>query len=165
MADLYDIRMFKPEEIYFSRGKGGVLQGVVDGKPYEELVIYRTFPFRFASEYISVRTTEGKELGIIRNIAELSAECAAELEKELQFRYFLPKVQHLTSVKFKSDLWIWEIETHLGETRLTMRNLHEHLQFPGGNRIVLTDMNGKRCEIADWQILDAHSRRQLEDVL
>ncbi|TCM99692.1 uncharacterized protein DUF1854 [Paenibacillus sp. BK033] len=165
MADRYDIRLFKPEEIYFSRGKGGVLQGVVDGKPYEELVIFRTFPFRYASEYISVRTTGGEELGIIRDIAELSAECVAELEKELQYRYFLPKVQRVASVKFKSDLWIWELETHLGDTRLTMRNLHEHLQFPGGNRIVLTDMHGKRCEIADWHLLDAHSRRQLEDVL
>ncbi|SFF08194.1 protein of unknown function [Paenibacillus catalpae] len=165
MSGRYDIRLFKPEEIYFSRGKGGVLQGVVDGKPYEELVIFRTFPFRYASEYISVRTTGGEELGIIRDIAELSAECAAELDKELQFRYFLPKVHRVASVKFKSDLWIWELETHLGETRLTMRNLHEHLQFPGGNRIVLTDMHGKRCEITDWHILDAHSRRQLEDVL
>jgi len=165
MADTYDIRMLGPDDVYFSRGAGGVLQGVVNGQPYDELVVHRAFPFRYASEYISVRTPKGDELGIVRDIAELNEESASELERELQFRYFLPRVTRVDSVKFKSDLWLWELQTHLGPTRLAMRNLHEHLQYPGGGRVVLTDLNGKRCEIADWRALDAHSRRQLEEVL
>jgi len=165
MADIYDIRMLGPDDVYFSRGAGGVLQGVVDGQPYDELVVHRVFPFRYASEYISVRTPKGDELGIVRDIAGLNEESASELERELQFRYFLPRVTRVDSVKFKSDLWLWELQTHLGPTRLAMRNLHEHLQYPGGGRVVLTDLNGKRCEIADWRALDAHSRRQLEEVL
>jgi hypothetical protein len=74
-------------------------------------------------------------------------------------------VTRVDSVKFKSDLWLWELQTHLGPTRMAMRNLHEHLQYPGGGRVILTDIQGKRCEIPDWQTLDAHSRRQLEEVL
>lgn len=165
MDDTYSIKMFDPERILFSRGKGGVFQGIVEGKPFDELVIYRTFPFLYTTQYISVRDVKGEELGIIQDIAQLDEESLKEVEKELQFRYFLPSVTRVDSVKQKSDLWLWELRTNLGPTGMAMRNLHEHLQFPGGNRIILTDINGKRCEIDDWKALDGHSRKQLADVI
>lgn len=163
--DPYDIRMIKPEEVYFSRGPGGVFQGVLDQLTYSELVVYRAFPFVYTMEYISIRDTKGEELGIVRDIRDLDEESAKELERELRFRYFLPRVTRVDNVKQKSDLWIWELQTNLGQTRIAMRNLHEFMQFPGGNRIILTDINGKRCEIPDWQTLDNHSRMQLSDVI
>lgn len=165
MGNTFDIRMFDPDEVFFSRGQGGVFQGIIDGKAYEELTVYRAFPFLYTTRYISIRDSKGVELGIIRDISELDEECGAEVEKELQFRYFLPRVTRVDSVKQKTDLWLWELQTNLGQTRMAMRNLHEHMQFPGGRRIIVTDMNGKRCEIADWRELDAHSRRQLSEVI
>ncbi|HUC90411.1 MAG TPA: DUF1854 domain-containing protein [Paenibacillus sp.] len=123
MADTYDIRIFSPDDVFFSRGPGGVFQGVVDGKPYDELLVYRAFSFRYTSEYISIRDVKGEELGIVRDIAGLFEESARELEKELLFRYFLPRVTRVDSVKSKSDLWLWELQTHLGATRMAMRNL------------------------------------------
>ncbi|WP_337101317.1 DUF1854 domain-containing protein [Paenibacillus sp. YIM B09110] len=165
MDDKYSIKVFDPDKIIFSRGGGGVFQGIVEGKPYEELVIHRSFPFLFTTRYISVRDVKGDELGIIEDIEKLDDESKRELEQELRYRYFLPSVTRVDSVKQKSDLWIWELQTNLGPTGMAMRNLHEHLQFPGGNRVILTDINGKRCEIADWQALDTHSRSQLTDVL
>ncbi|WP_020619994.1 DUF1854 domain-containing protein [Paenibacillus daejeonensis] len=166
MQDIHDgVRVLQPESVSFSRSRGGVLEGVLHGKSYKELVVYRTFPFRYPSRYLSIRTPEGEELGIIDDIAELDGESRQELSLELEFRYFLPRVERVERVDFQSDLWIWELQTHLGPTRLVMRNLHEHLQYAGGNRIVLTDQSGKRCEIPDWRRLDAHSRRQLSELL
>src|SRR5690606_22175716 len=112
-----------------------------------------------------VRNVKDEELGIVRDVAELDEESRRELERELQYRYFLPRVQRVDSVKQKADLWLWELQTHLGPTRMAMRNLHEHMQFAGDGRIILTDMNGRRCEIPDWQTLDAHSRKQLSEVI
>ncbi|MCQ6558344.1 DUF1854 domain-containing protein [Paenibacillus mendelii] len=165
MKDPYEIYMLEPERISFSRGPGGVFQGVIDGKEYEEIIVHRAFPFLYTSQFISVRDAKEEEIGVIRDIAELDEESRAEMERELQFRYFLPRVTRVDSVKHRTDLWIWELQTNLGPTRLVMRNLHEHMQFPGGSRIVLTDMNGKRCEIGDWKALDSHSRKQLRDVV
>jgi hypothetical protein len=165
MGDTYDIRILEPDEVIFSRGQGGVFQGIIDGKAFKELTVYRTFPFLYTTQYISIRDNKGEELGIIRDIAQLDEECGTEVEKELQFRYFLPRVTRVESVKQKTDLWLWELQTNLGQTRMAMRNLHEHMQFPGGGRIILTDFNGKRCEIADWHGLDAHSRKQLSEVI
>jgi len=161
----YDIRVFEPSEVTFSRSSGGVLQGIIDGTPHEELVVYRAFPFRYTTEFISIRNAKGEELGIVRDLSELDEESRKELNTELEFRYFLPKVTRVDSVKQRTDLWIWELQTNLGPTRLTMRNLHEYVQFPGGHRMILTDLNGKRCEITDWNALDAHSRKQLADVV
>lgn len=165
MQDPYDIHIIEPANAFFSRGAGGVFQGVVDGNVYEELVVFRAFPFLYTTQYISIRDAKGKEIGIIRDIAELDEESGTELERELRFRYVLPRVTRVESVKQKNDMWLWELKTTLGPTRIAMRNLHEHMQFPGGGRIILTDLNGKRCEIQDWQALDSHSRSELSDVI
>ncbi|MCM3784173.1 DUF1854 domain-containing protein [Neobacillus mesonae] len=163
--DPYDIHFLTPQSVIFSRGIGGVLQGVVEGTPYDEIVVYRTFPFKYTTQYISIRNAKGDELGIVKDINQLDSESREELDKELQFRYFLPRVTRVDSVKEKSELWMWELQTTLGPTRMAMRNLHEHVQFPGEGRMVLTDINGKRCEILDWRELDAHSRKELTDVI
>ncbi|XEC93801.1 DUF1854 domain-containing protein [Paenibacillus tarimensis] len=165
MSESYDIHYFEPNNVFFSRGKGGVFQGVIEGSLYKELIVFRAFPLVYTTQYISIRDTEGKELGIIRDIDELDEESRTELGKELQFRYFLPEVTRVDSVKQKADLWLWELQTSMGPTRMAMRNLHEHLQFPGGGRIILTDINGRRCDIPDWNALDGHSRKQLTDVI
>lgn len=46
-------------------------------------------------------------------------------------------------------MWIWQLETDAGLMRMTMHNLHEHVQLHGANRILLTDMSGRRAEIRD----------------
>ncbi|GAK39852.1 DUF1854 domain-containing protein [Paenibacillus urinalis] len=163
--DPYDIHFLQPADVMFSRGPGGVLQGVIEGALYSEILVYRTFPFKYTSQYISIRNAKGDELGIIEDISQLDDESAEELGRELQFRYFLPRVTRVDSVKEKSELWVWELQTTLGPTRMAMRNLHEHVQYPGEGRLILTDINGKRCEILDWRALDQHSRKQLTDVI
>lgn len=165
MKDIYEIRIIPPEDVVLKRGAGGVLGGWIEGVYYEELTVYRTFPFKFNEEYISIRDAKGEELGIIRAIEELEREWADELRRELQFRYFLPHVHQIIQIKFKSDLWLWDLQTHLGATRLAMRNLQDYVQLHSGGRVILSDISGKRCQIADWQKLDAHSRKLLEDTL
>ncbi len=165
MKDPYEIRILPPAAVNLKRGAGGVLGGKVENNHYEELTVYRTFPFRFDEEYISVRNAKGEELGIIRELAELEQDSREELRRELQYRYFLPRVNRIVSVKFKSDLWLWDLKTHLGPTRLAMRNLQDYVQLHSGGRVILSDISGKRCQITDWRSLDGHSRKWLEDTL
>ncbi|MEK5252063.1 DUF1854 domain-containing protein [Paenibacillus sp. FSL F4-0125] len=163
--DPYEINIFEPSAISFSRSQGGVFQGVVEGKVYEELILFRIFPFQYNTQYISVRNSKSEEIGVIRDIDQLDEESRGEVDKELQLRYFLPVVTRIDSIKQKADMWIWELQTNLGQTRIVMRNLHEHMQYPSLHRIILTDVNGKRCEIRDYSSLDAQSRNKLKDVL
>jgi len=159
------IQLLLPEDLYVYRGEGGVLQGVIAGKTYQELLIYLAFPMQYTSGYISVRTKEGDELGIVRNLDLLDRDSAAVMKEEIELRYFLPRVTKIDSIKQKSDMWFWELQTHLGSIRIMMRNLHEHIHFPGGDRILLSDMDGRRCDIENWKLLDAQSQRLLRDIL
>ncbi|MGE7614130.1 MULTISPECIES: DUF1854 domain-containing protein [unclassified Paenibacillus] len=163
--DPYEINIFEPGLISFSRSQGGVFQGVIEGKVYEELILFRIFPFQYNTQYISVRNSKSEEIGVIRDIDQLDEESRGEVDKELQLRYFLPVVTRIDSIKQKADMWIWELQTNLGQTRIVMRNLHEHMQYPSLYRIILTDVNGKRCEIRDYSTLDIQSRKKLKDVL
>lgn len=165
MNDPYEIHILETDHVAFSRGPGGVFQGVIDGTVYDELIVYRAFPFVYTSEYISVRNNKDEEIGIIVDTKQLDGDSRDQIDQELQFRYFLPRVERVDSVKQKNDLWVWHLQTNLGATVINMRNLHEHMQFPGEQRIILTDINGKRCEISDWHALDLHSRKQLKDVI
>lgn len=163
--DPFEINLLEPNAVSFSRSQGGVFQGVVEGKAYEEITLFRIFPFQYTTQYISVRDAKSEEIGVIQDIEQLDKESRTEMDKELKLRYFLPLVTHIDSIKQKADMWIWELQTNLGPTRIVMRNLHEHMQYPSDNRIILTDINGKRCEVRDWKKLDGHSRGQLKDVL
>lgn len=165
MAEHFDIRMLKQEDILLSRNKGGVIQGTVNGTYFDELIVYRCFPFQYESSYISIRNAKDEELGIVRNVGELDKESASILMEELELRYFLPKVTRIDSVKNKSGLWLWELQTNLGPTRMAMRNLHEHLLYLEDGWIIITDMNGKRCEIKDWRVLDSHSQKRLHEII
>ncbi|MBP1990637.1 DUF1854 domain-containing protein [Paenibacillus eucommiae] len=163
--DPYEINVLSPDHVSFCRGAGGVFKGVIGSTAYEELVVCRAFPYTYLTKYISVRNLKGEELGVIVEQEQLDEESRSELEKELSMRYFAPQVTRVDSVKQKSEMWVWELQTNLGPTRLTMRNLHEHMLFPGDSRVILTDMNGKRCEIPNVRALDAHSRKQLKDII
>lgn len=159
------IQLLSPEDLYVYRGEGGVMQGIIAGKTYEELLIYLAFPMQYTNRYISVRTKDGDELGIVRDLDVLDRDSAAVMKEEIELRYFLPRVTRIESIKHKSDMWFWELQTHLGSLRIMMRNLHEHIQFPGGDRILLSDLDGRRCDIENWKLLDAHSQRLLREIL
>ncbi len=164
-GDPYQVRMLHPSDVSFSRGDGGVLQAVVQGTAYEEIALYRTFPLTRPAEYISVRTAQGEEIGVIADISELDPESFREAQTELRFRYLVPAVNRIDGIKQTPGLWIWKVQTNLGPMRLTMRNLHEHLQFPAPGRVLITDMDGRRSEIPDVRKLDARSRRELRKIM
>ncbi|WP_374019056.1 DUF1854 domain-containing protein [Paenibacillus thiaminolyticus] len=71
----------------------------------------------------------------------------------------------IVQVRQHHDLWIWQPEPDAGLVRMTMRNLHEHVQLHGANRLLLTDVNGRRAEIRDLQALNGASKKWLKDVL
>lgn len=67
-------------------------------------------------------------------------------------------------VRHHHDLWISQLETDADQMLMTMRNLHEHVQLHVADRLLLTDVHGRRAEIRDLQALDGASKKWLEDV-
>lgn len=162
---MYDIAELNPGMMTLKRSPGGVLTMEADGVLHMEVLLYRTFPLSMPTQYISVRTAKGDEIGIINDIAKLQETSRREAERELALRYLVPIVTRIDKIKQSPGMWIWHLETTMGTVALSMRNLYEHIQSPAPGRLLLTDMDGNRCEIADMDQLDAHSKKQLQRIL
>lgn len=165
MSDLFEITYISPKDTHFTRTAGGMLQMETKGEILTEITVRRTYPMSRPYEYLSVWTKDDKEIGIIRDIKELDEVSRAELMVELKLRYVIPIVTQIISIKEEPGLWSFQVKTDRGDQQLLMRNIHEHIQQIGANRLIITDMEGKRCEINDVDALDAPSRKQLSKVI
>lgn len=58
-----------------------------------------------------------------------------------------------------------DLETDRGRLNLLLHNIHEHIQYTKYNSIIITDMEGKRCEIRDISKLDKHSLKEWNRVI
>jgi hypothetical protein len=163
--DPYEIVIMDAGQVWLGRSPGGVLQATIGGEDYPEVHLFRCYPFSKPAEYISVRTPKVDEIGIIRSLEELEAASREEAQRELNLRYLIPRITYIEKIQQKPALWIWNVDTTLGPMTLAMRNLHEHLQSPAPGRYLITDIEGRRCEIPDIAQLDAHSRRQWDKIL
>ncbi|MFE5317268.1 DUF1854 domain-containing protein [Paenibacillus sp. NPDC056579] len=163
--DPYEIVLLDSHNVWLGRSPGGVLQAVIEGVEYPEVLLYRTYPFSKPTEYISVRNPKEEEIGIIRSLQELELASREEAERELNLRYLIPRITHIEKIQQKPALWIWKVETTLGPMTLALRNLHEHLQSPAPGRYLISDIEGRRCEIVDINAMDAHSRKQWNKIL
>jgi hypothetical protein len=165
MADPYEVVILDPSTVALVRGRGGLLQAVIGGEEYLHVGLLRTYPLSKPFHYLSVRNPKGEEIGILRDLAELDPDSRAAAEAELKFAYIVPVVTRIDRIKDEPGLWIWDLQTDRGPLRAVMRNLHEHMQSPGPGRLLITDMDGRRCEIASIEALDVHSRRELSKAM
>jgi hypothetical protein len=165
MEDLFDAHFLDPNEISLQRSKGGALQGVIEGREYTQLVLMRVFPLTKPYEYISVRQPNGEEIGIVKDLSKLDTVSLSEAELELRLRYLIPVVTRIHKIAEEAGLWIWDLQTDRGPLQLAMRNLHEHVQSVSSGRLLITDMDGRRCEIRQIGQLDSHSKKQLSKIL
>lgn len=165
MRDPYEVQILDSQQVWLERNPGGVLQATIDGVDYPEVLLFRTYPFSRPTEYISLRSPKGEEIGLIRSLNELEAASRKEAERELNLRYLLPRVTHIENITQTPALWIWKVETTLGSMTLALRNLHEHLQSPAPGRYLITDIEGRRCEIPDIAALNTHSRNQWNKIV
>lgn len=164
MSEEYDIAYFDPQEVEFFYENGTTVHFRHRGTVYQNIGIFRTFPFSKPYEYISIWNDE-TELGVIKSVDQLKDESKAVLRRELHVRYVVPGVKKIRSIKEEPGLWIFELDTDRGPLKLMMRNIHEHLDLLPSNRIIITDMDGKRCEITNIKELDLHSRKELSKVI
>ena len=123
----------------------------------------RAFPFDAPGDYISVKDTEGAELGIIKHLAELDADSRAAIEGELSVKYYAPRIVKIKSLKERSGFSYWQTECENGNEDFTVKDTYRSItKLEGGKRLIVSDIDGVRREIRDVEALDAASRKKLE---
>lgn len=155
----------KPDTYTFYETEGGFLGLKSEEKDYGRVSVLRAFPLSYETLYLSIRDSEQKEIGMIRDIIEYEGEERRFIEEELERRYFLPTIQVIHQVRQEFGYYHWIVETDRGEkTFISRKDSSQVIQLPNG-RVIVLDVDGNRYEIKDYKTLDTKSFKQIELLL
>lgn len=165
LAEYAEIVYITADEAEFHRTEGGILALSFKGEKYDRVSVNKAFPFSLGDEYLSVRDAEGKEIGIVRNLAEFPEHVQKLIKEELEWVYYAPKIIKIFSVKEEFGYSYWDVETDRGLKRFTVRGTSESVIQVTETRILIIDMDGNRFEIPDIRDLDPKSFKMIDSLL
>ncbi len=161
-----------PENAVFKRSPSGLisLTLTVDGKTeeFERVVAVRCFPVTNPTEFVSIREPDskkkgrGKEIGMIRRMADMPAEAQQLLTEELDRRYFTPEILKITSMKEKFGYSYWDVDTTAGKVTFVLNNPFHNIRVLEDESVFINDIDGNCFKIPDITKLDAQSVRKIE---
>ncbi|HSV74565.1 MAG TPA: DUF1854 domain-containing protein [Chthonomonadales bacterium] len=154
MVDSTDLRYLEPSKVRIFRVRGLARATVEGERSVLALMATRAFPLSDPAHYIGLLDAAGKDVGMIVDPAQLDAESRAVLEEELDRRYFLPVVRRVISVTEEFGTIYWTFETDRGRKEAVVRSLRDNLQEVAADRVLLTDVEGNRYDIPDFNALD-----------
>lgn len=169
--DLVEIRYLTDEEIEVKRTEGGFISlRLSENEFYPRISVYRIFPLSKPNEFISLREIGtnrdlGKEIGIIRDLQNISKEKVEILHDEIDRRYFTPQIKHVFSLKDEFGYVYMDIESSAGIKKITVQNGSSNFIKITEERIIIIDIDGNRYEITDYPSLDSKSIRLLETMV
>ena len=105
---------------------------------------------------------ELKEIGIIESISVFDETQRQYIINELNRKYFIPVIEAVLSVKEKYGFSYWEAKTNIGKIKFTVHDAFRNILKINEDRIMVTDVNGNRYEIASLDGLDRPSFRKIE---
>ncbi len=161
----WDLHPLVPSQVHCHHHARGSFAVTIDGTTFPTVVLTQAFPRSQPGHYVALATPEGKELGILVDSSLLDPSSRAALQQELRRRYVMPIVTQVERVQQRPGSWTFDLATDRGPMQISVRNLHEHLEGLGADRIILTDIDGRTAEVSSIRALDAHSQRELSKIL
>ena len=161
------------ENTKFKRSPSGLVSLELtrpDGKieEFERIVAIRCFPVTNPQEFVSVREPDskkkgrGKEIGMIRRMADMPKETQELLNEELDRRYFTPEILRITGMKEKFGYSYWDVDTTAGRVTFVLNNPFSNIRVLEDNSVFINDIDGNCFKIPDVAKLDAQSLRRIE---
>jgi hypothetical protein len=103
-----------------------------------------------------------KEIGIIPSVDNFPNEQAEMLKKELDRRYYMPKIKEIIKMKEKMGFTNWVVDTDFGKITFSVKDTYKNMvKLPKG-RCIITDVDGNRYEIPKVSELDKKSYKKIE---
>ena len=153
-----------PEKCIFSVNPSGFLAAEIDGKVYKRVILTRTLPLSLPNEYICISDIEKNEVGIIEKIADFSPEQQKLINSELSQRYYCPVIDKIDSIKEKMGNFYFDVVIGGVKKSFAVKDITKSIR-QHGDAIDVTDIDGNRYRITDFDSIEAKSRRKLEPYL
>ena len=132
---------------------------------YEKVILVRNFPFQYTREYITVLDKNAKEIGIIKTLSDFDEKTQDILSKELERRYYMPKIKEILRMKEKMGFTNWTVDTDFGKITFSVRDAYKNIVKLEGGRCIITDVDGNRYEIPSLSALDKKSLKRIELII
>lgn len=162
LADAAKINFLTDDNTTFIKTAGNMLNVIVDGTEYDSVYVHCSFPHTDKRIYLSIRTHDNKEIGMIRTLDSLSAEAVSLLEEQIGIRYFAPEITKVNKVQEEFGYTYWDTETTSGTCRFTVRGGGNNVKFVNEHRILVLDVDGNRFVIPDVHKMTDKEYRMIE---
>ncbi|MBM4040146.1 MAG: DUF1854 domain-containing protein [Planctomycetes bacterium] len=129
---------------------------------WADATLVRLFPLSEPERWIALIAKDGKESGIVRDLAQLPPEPRRLAREELRGRYLVPQIQRILACRVRDEVVQWTVQTDRGRKKLLTKNLREQVKEPLPDRLTLLDVEGNRYDVPSLAALDPDSRRRLE---
>lgn len=129
-----------------------------NGEVIEDLEPRKLFPITNHTMYISLLDSHEKEIGFVRDLAELDEDSKHAIEECFKEYYMIPKIIRIISCSEKYGTLKWEVETDRGHITFNITDRMRNIKtLPGTKRVIIRDSSDNRYEIPDYDAMDAHS--------
>ncbi len=158
------INYLTPQNAVFYETKGGFAALRIGDTDYGHVNLIRTFPFSAPWEFISVRKLDGKqeEIGIIDNLKDFDKSVYNLIAKQLEIRYFMPKITKIVSITEEYGHAYWNVLTDKGKCSFATAAGASGAVTKNGNRIIIKDTDENRFEIEDVTTLTTKEFKKLD---
>lgn len=159
---MVQFRCLTSENAAFFKTPGGMLAAEIDGERCDSVYLHCSFPHSHPDQFISVRTDDHKELGIIRSLDVFPDSVQELLQQYIQIRYYTPKIRKVVKVEEEFGYSYWETETESGVYRFTVRSGSGNVKMITDQKLLITDVDGNRFMIENIAEVSEKEFRMIE---
>ncbi len=141
------------------------LRVILEDRCVVSAIFKRAFPLSVPEEYLSIQTSSGEEVAILKDLAGVDRASRALIDEELDRRYFTPDIEEIDSLKLEAGMWHFTVQTQRGPSDFFVRNWRDSAQEIATNRWQIQTVDGARFEIKNLEALDDRSRKLLDQLI
>jgi hypothetical protein len=126
--------------------------------------VRRAFPWSNAGAFVSIRSSDGKELLIIDDVAALPPALRQTIENYVAATVLIPRIERIELIDVRFGFQEWQVKTDRGRVSFRVQE-REDIRFLPDGRYAIRDADGNIYELRALADLDDHSRRALEPLI
>jgi len=150
------------KDVKFEKTAGGFVSMDLNGTFYKRVKPIRLFPFTDPTKYIAIHDEQDAEIGVIEDLEQLPEEMKSIITEQLDLYYFTPVISKVINIKDEYGYAYFHVMTNRGECKFAINMGGNAVSKLSDNRLLITDLDGNRFEIADVLALTVKEQRKLD---
>ncbi|WP_053986000.1 DUF1854 domain-containing protein [Niameybacter massiliensis] len=148
--------------IQIEKMPSGFLKVIKDGETYEKVNVVRLFPYQYEKKYIALLDQENKEITILKDLNDLREEERTLLLDYLSYKYYMPEITKVNQVKEKMGFLYVDLDTTAGKKEVCIADFVSNIRLIKNKILSITDVEGNKYRISDFNTLDQLSKQKLD---